>query len=205
MVCPVMLLTLIVLPGRPPWGAVAVALDEPRGVVAVDEAATAWRSSSTVSCSWTHKHWSLRGTDPALGAAVGLRLAQERRAVSDPEPGREPVKWAERYCGPQSCRSSRVLGGGEQGLAGAPPSRLARAGVRRAQPGSSRVACSPFAHRRCAYTWTLQHTSVGNMQVRRTRTYTPGPGGTGWWGSNPGTTEVRGKRQRALVQVDASR
>jgi hypothetical protein len=32
-----MLLMLIVLPGRPPWGAVAMALDEPRAVVAVDE------------------------------------------------------------------------------------------------------------------------------------------------------------------------
>lgn len=47
--------------------------------------------------------------------------------------------------------------------------------------------CSPFAHRRCAYCWTSQHTSVGNMQVRQTTTYTPGRDGTGWWGSNLGT------------------
>lgn len=37
-VFPVMLLRLTVPPGRPPWSAVAVAPDKPRGVVAFDEA-----------------------------------------------------------------------------------------------------------------------------------------------------------------------
>jgi hypothetical protein len=46
--------------------------------------------------------------------------------------------------------------------------------------------CSQIADRRCAYTWTSEHTSVVNMQVRRTATYAAGRDGTGWWGSTPG-------------------
>jgi hypothetical protein len=43
------------------------------------------------------------------------------------------------------------------------------------------------AHRRCAYTWTSQHTWVAGMQVRRTKVDASVSRGTGWWGSNPGT------------------
>jgi hypothetical protein len=66
-------------------------------------------------------------------------------------------------------------------------------GTRRRWDQPLRAACSPFAHRRCAYTWTLQHTCLVNMQVRQTTTYTPGCDGMGWWGSNPGipTRSVR--------------
>ena len=39
--------------------------------------------------------------------------------------------------------------------------------------------CSQFAHRRCAYSWTSQHTYVASMQVRRTTVDAPVPGGTG--------------------------
>jgi hypothetical protein len=49
----IMPLGLIVPPGRPPLSQLPVALDEPAIVVAVDEASAAWRSSSTVSHSWT--------------------------------------------------------------------------------------------------------------------------------------------------------
>jgi len=76
----VMRLGLIVLPGRPPSGAVAVALDEPGAVVAADEAVMAWRSFPTVSCSCaTGTGWSLRvriqrsAQPPVSGSAeVGL-------------------------------------------------------------------------------------------------------------------------------------
>src|SRR4029450_13898936 len=53
--------------------------------------------------------------------------------------------------------------------------------------------CSQFAHRRCAYSWTSQHTYVAGMQVRRTTVHTSVPRGTGWSGSSPGipTRSVR--------------
>jgi hypothetical protein len=50
----------------------------------------------------------------------------------------------------------------------------------------SDALCSQFAHRRCAYSWTPQHTSVVNLQVRRTSVDASGRHGTGWSGSNPG-------------------
>jgi hypothetical protein len=50
---------------------------------------------------------------------------------------------------------------------------------------ASGASCSPFAHRRCAYSWTSQHTSVAGMQVRRTTLDASVPRGTGWPGSNP--------------------
>jgi hypothetical protein len=53
--------------------------------------------------------------------------------------------------------------------------------------GSHEPSCSQFAHRRCAYTRTSQHTSVAGMQVRRTMADASVRRGTGWWGSNPGT------------------
>jgi hypothetical protein len=57
-VCLLMPLGLIVLVGLL-RGAVAVALDEPGAVVAVDEPATAWRSSPMVSRSCAQ--WGLTG------------------------------------------------------------------------------------------------------------------------------------------------
>ena len=46
--------------------------------------------------------------------------------------------------------------------------------------------CSQFAHGRCAYSWTSQHTPVASMQVRRTMVDAPVRRRMGWWGSNPG-------------------
>jgi hypothetical protein len=63
---------------------------------------------------------------------------------------------------------------------------------RAAHPSPGERSCSPFAHRRCAYAWTSQHTATVNVQVRRTTVDAAGRPGTGWWGSNPGiptTTE----------------
>jgi hypothetical protein len=102
-----MLLIPIVLPGKPPWGAVAVALDEPRGVVAVDEAGHGLAELIDRVVQLDPQALVLEGTDPALGAAVGLRLTQERGAVGDPEPGQGAGEVAERYCGPQSWRSAK--------------------------------------------------------------------------------------------------
>jgi hypothetical protein len=51
---------------------------------------------------------------------------------------------------------------------------------------ASQAPCSQVAHRRCAYSWTSQHTSVARMQVRRTTLDTSVRRGTGWSGSNPG-------------------
>jgi hypothetical protein len=59
--------------------------------------------------------------------------------------------------------------------------------------------CSQIAHRRCAYSWTSQHTSVARMQVRRTTLDTSVRRGTGWSGSNPDTlTSPRQANQRRL-------
>jgi hypothetical protein len=46
--------------------------------------------------------------------------------------------------------------------------------------------CSQFAHSRCGYTWTLEHTSVASLQLRRTTVDASVRRGTGWSGSNPG-------------------
>jgi hypothetical protein len=57
----------------------------------------------------------------------------------------------------------------------------------RQAPWAAREApCSQVAHRRCAYSWTSQHTPVARMQVRRTTLDTSVRRGTGWPGSNPG-------------------
>jgi hypothetical protein len=69
--------------------------------------ATAWPSSSTVSCSWTHRHCSVRVR--IQGSAQPLVSGSPRNAGSSlmPSQAREPGKWAERYWGPQSCRGAR--------------------------------------------------------------------------------------------------
>jgi hypothetical protein len=91
--------------------------------------------------------------------------------------------------------------------------RLAWTSVGPTQPPLS-DRCSQFAHRRCAYSWTSQHTSVASMQVRRTTVDAPVSRGTGWPGSNlgiPTTTEPQrpggflifesGSRRRALQRA----
>src|SRR5918993_4360808 len=95
-----MLLMPIVLPDRPPWGAVAVALDKPGAVVALDEAGHGLTELIDGVVQGGPPALVLEGPDPALSAAVGLRLTQERRAVADAQPGHRAGEVAERYCGP---------------------------------------------------------------------------------------------------------
>ena len=83
----------------------AVSLDQPRAVVAVDEASDGLAQLVDGVVQLDPQALLFEGTDPALGAAVGLRLTQERGIVGDPSQPIEPRKWAERYCGPQSWRS----------------------------------------------------------------------------------------------------
>jgi hypothetical protein len=65
---------------------VAVPLDQPRGVVAVDEAADGLAQLVDGVVQLDPQALLLEGADPALGAAVGLRLAQEGGVVGDAEP-----------------------------------------------------------------------------------------------------------------------
>jgi hypothetical protein len=58
------------------------------------------------------------------------------------------------------------------------------------------------AHRRCAYSWTSQHTSVARMQVTRTTLDASVRRGTGWSGSNPATLSALAPR--ANHQIDRS-
>jgi hypothetical protein len=67
--------------------AVAVALNEPGAVVAVDEASHGLAELLDGIVQLNPQALVLEGADPALGAAVGLRLTQERGTVGDPEPG----------------------------------------------------------------------------------------------------------------------
>lgn len=115
-VCPVMLLMPIVLPDRPPWGAVAVALDKPGAVVALDEAGHGLTELID---------GVVQGGPQALVLEVRIQRSAQPLVSGSPRnaglslmPSQaiEPVKWAERYCGPQSWRSSR------------PGRRLGRAG-----------------------------------------------------------------------------
>jgi hypothetical protein len=91
---------------------VAVALDEPGAVVAVDEAGHGLAELVEGVVQLDPQTLAFEGADPAFGAAVGLRLAEERRAVSDPEPRQRAGEVAERYCGPQSWSSVMIASSG---------------------------------------------------------------------------------------------
>ena len=84
-----------------------MALDEPGAVVAVDEAGHGLAQLVNGVVQGGPQALVLEGADPAFGAAVGLRLTQERGIIDDPQPGDRAQQVAERYCGPQSCRSAR--------------------------------------------------------------------------------------------------
>jgi hypothetical protein len=94
-------------PGWPPLRPGAVPLDEPGAVVAVDEAGHGLAEFFHGVVQLDPQVLFLEGADPALGAAVGRRLAQERRVVADAQPGQRAGEWTERYWAPQSCRSWR--------------------------------------------------------------------------------------------------
>jgi hypothetical protein len=75
------------------------------------------------------------------------------------------------------------------------------------RPSSHRapgLRCSQFAHRRCAYSWTSQHTFVVSMQVRCTMVDTSVRRGTGWPGSNPGTLSALTPRANHRIDRFAS-
>jgi hypothetical protein len=58
-------------------------LDEPGGVVAVEEAGHGPAELLHRVVQGDPQALVFEGADPALGAAVGLRLTQERRVVAD--------------------------------------------------------------------------------------------------------------------------
>jgi hypothetical protein len=84
-----------------------VPLDEPGAVVAVDEAGHGLAELLYGVVQLDPQALLLEGADPAFGAAVGLGFTQERGVVADAQPGQGAGEGAERYWGPQSCRSAR--------------------------------------------------------------------------------------------------
>jgi hypothetical protein len=69
---------------------VAVTLDEPGGVVAVDEGGDSLAELVDGVVEPNPQALVFQRADPALGAAVGLRLTQERRVVGDAQPADRP-------------------------------------------------------------------------------------------------------------------
>jgi hypothetical protein len=61
--------------------------DQPLGVVGVDEAGHGLAELVDSVVQLRPQALLLQGADPAFGAAVGLRLAQEGGVVGDPQPG----------------------------------------------------------------------------------------------------------------------
>jgi hypothetical protein len=84
------------LPGGPPSGLVAVPTDQPRAVVAVDEAGHGLAQLVDGVVRLGPRALLLGRADPALGAAIGLRLTQERGVVGDAQPGARAGEVAER-------------------------------------------------------------------------------------------------------------
>ena len=95
------------LSDTPASGQVAVPLDQPGVVVAVDEAADGLAQLVHGVVQLSPQALLLEGADPALSAAVGLGLAKEGGVIADPQPPDRPEEMAERYWGPQSCRNDR--------------------------------------------------------------------------------------------------
>jgi hypothetical protein len=82
-----------------------VALDQPRVVVAVDEAGHGLTELLHGVVQLDPQALVLEGPDPAFGAAVGLRLTQERRIVADAQPRQGAGEVRRAVLRPQSCRS----------------------------------------------------------------------------------------------------
>jgi hypothetical protein len=66
---------------------VAEPADQPLGVVGLHEAGHGLAQLVDGVVQLSPEALLLEGADPALGVAVGLRLAQERGVVSDAQPG----------------------------------------------------------------------------------------------------------------------
>ena len=72
----------------------AESADQPLGVGGLDEASHGLAELVDAVVQFDPQTLLLEGADPALGAAVGLRLAQEGRVVGDPKPGDRAQKVA---------------------------------------------------------------------------------------------------------------
>jgi hypothetical protein len=94
------------LPGGPPSGLVAVPTDQPRAVVAVDEAGHGLAQLVDGVVRLGPRALLLGRADPALGAAIGLRLTKNAASSAMPSQELEPVKWPSGPGSP-SCRSAR--------------------------------------------------------------------------------------------------
>ena len=105
-----------------------------------------------------------------------------------------------------------------EGGSGGRPARDVSTGCAAAAPGGTTVehhaattpsCCSQIAHRRRAYSWTSQHTSVVKVQVWRTMVDAPVRRGTGWWvqipASRPGLSGLVSQRPAGIsVRQDHS-
>jgi len=83
-----------------------VSTDQPRGVVAVDEAGDGLAQLVDGVVQLRPQALLLEGTDPALGAAVGLRLTEEGGVVADPQPADRAEEVGRAVLGSQSWRSA---------------------------------------------------------------------------------------------------
>jgi hypothetical protein len=82
-------------------------LDEPGGVVALDEAGHGLAELLHGVVQLNPQALVLQGADPAFGAAVGLGFTQERRVIADPQPGQGSSEVRRTVLRPQSWRSAR--------------------------------------------------------------------------------------------------
>ena len=71
----------------------AVTLDEPGAVVAIDEASHGLAQLVDGVVQLNPQALVLEGADPAFGATVRLGLAEECGIVADASQASEPVKW----------------------------------------------------------------------------------------------------------------
>ena len=118
--------------------------------------------------------WEARGSRPAArpGRSRLAPCGRRRAVVGRPAGRRQATEYADRL----RLRAAPCVAEGARRMAG----------------GCClwQAACSPFAHRRCAYARTSQHTAMVNVPVRRTVVDADRLPGTGRWGSNPGIPTI---------------
>jgi hypothetical protein len=78
---------------------VAVALDEPGTAVALDEPSHGVAKLVDGGVQLDPQALVFEGADPALGAAVGLRLARNAGSSAMPSQASKPVKWGRAVLG----------------------------------------------------------------------------------------------------------
>ena len=78
----------------------AVTLDQPGAVVAVDEAGHGLAQRIDGVVQLAPQALVFEGADPALSAAMVSGSSRNAGLSAIPSQASEPVKWAERYCGP---------------------------------------------------------------------------------------------------------